>query len=670
MDTLPNGWVPTSAVPLMFGPEVSCGNDEITGPIYQPMYGPGQNNRLLFTLNLEAPQSSMQIAIPASQIGSPTTPITLTLQDNLGTLLATASLSPSQVPTAEGWTAFAIFTPAGPISSGQYLLTATAPNATSTDCYQVYFNIAGSEWVTPADRAGYTGPPGYGNSGYSTIWVKDSNGNNLLVYPIGYTYDTGFATQFTALSAFPFNAILLWISDQDFVIPPTSATFSLIDTTTGQTLGTSTASIYKMSHGIQGLEIFPFDNSVVTNTIAGHSYSLSVSDPSSIYQPYPRGSSITPPVAGASVYNLGGLALIDPTPYRILDYGGVTITTQTSGGVLHGGVGGTDGVCVRIVPKFTDTITSVMFKTSTALGGGTTKGYYPSGYPVTLSQYNSKENLGPPLYATPGTLLATAPPIDSGVIPLNSWIVIDNVNFPVTAGVPCWLQLNAPTASGSLISLERCVNSWRNLALTVTSGKYDFFGQGPTDLDFAAFTSHEVIGSPHDISVALQLSSTQLAAQPFILSNPITISSLFVMMSGATQTWALYPDGGSGPNVFTTALAGGTGNGKYAYTYSGLPPIAASVPASLSANVKYWIVLSGNATANCALYWMRPVDPPVPQGYDCLISNDGGLSWNLPTNFQGNTVAAASLLFIVGALPSGTPPPLTPVTISLQVTQA
>jgi len=441
-------------------------------------------------------------------------------------------------------------------------------------------------------------------------------------------------------------------SDMEYMLPPYSASFTLTDTTTGIVLGTAPATQYYNSHGITGL--VPLQLPGPVSIVAGHSYKISISESgnagaTSAYLVLIRGCKINPAKAGpsgSSVYWLGELALSDFSQYRVLDYVSTTTTLQDG----HGGIGGSDEIAVRIVPNFTETITQVKLKMNNAQGAAPVSGYYPSGTPVLIALYLSDESAPAPEFANPtGSAIATAT-VDSGILPLvGFWSA--TVSFPVTAGTPYWIVWSAPTASTSAYDCERCVSPFRNLALgTTDSGSsWSFFSQGPTDLAFGAITSQEMLGSPYDNTVETSISTTDLVAQPFTLSQSAMVNSIFVFALGGIVTAAIYPDDGSGTGAdMASPMGSGNFNTAFQYFYSGIIiPVTTSV--AVQANTKYWIVFSSpNGSAIIiATYWTRPSDPSVPSGFEALVSSNGGASWGAAAS------EVASAIFMVGIQPSG-----------------
>ena len=652
----PLTYVPTTQVPLIFGGVVACGipGDELTGPVYLPLYSTGSATMTFFVPSTTT--TSVQVALCMKRQGNPAASVLVSLSRS-GAVLAAASLPPTSVPSASpGWTAFVTLTPSSQLAPGYYSVTVASPASTATDYYLVYINLYTS-FVDANATASYSPPPGVGgNSGSPVIWLKDQSGGDLTVFPFGVSGDASLVGNgtFIASSSYQINCLVPWLSDMQFILPPYGATFVLTDTTTGTVIGTAPASQYYNSHGVFGLLPLQFPGAV--NIVAGHSYSISISESgnagsTSAYLVLVRGSKINPPQAGPSgsaVYWIGELALSDFSKYRVLDYGDTTTTLQDG----HGAIGGLDMVAARIVPSVTQTITQVRLKMSNSEGSLPVSGRYPSGTPVIISLYASNEHYVAPEFAAPaGGALASAT-VDSGILPLvGFWSA--TVNFQVTAGTPYWIVWSSPTATTSAYDCERCVSPFRNLALATTDGgsSWAFNGQGPTDLAFAAISSQEILGSPFDNTIHVPISGSTVVAQPFSLSAPGTVNSVYVQAMGGTVMAAIYPDDGTGtrPAISSSPLASGNFNTAFSYFYSGIIiPLSPSV--QVQANVKYWIVFSSSQSSSdvrVATYWTRPVDPLVPAGFEVLVSINGG-TWSIP----GGT-GVASCIFMVGVVPQG-----------------
>ena len=454
------------------------------------------------TFAIPSEESSIQIALCMVQVGSPTAPVAVNLYDGSGTLRASGNILPSQVPTGSAsWTQFVPLTPLQPLMPGYYTIVVNSLLSNVGHYYLIYINFYGSFNDANA-TALYIPPSGSnGNKGSPVVWVKDAGGNDLTIFPLGLTggiSSVGNGT-FVAASNYQINCLVLWLSDMEYILPPYSAEFILTDTTSGSIVGTAPASQYYNSHGLQGLLPLQFPSPV--QIIQGHSYSVSISESgnagaTSAYSILVRGVKVNPAKAGPSgsaSYWLGELALSDFSQYRILDYATTTSTVQNG----HGGIGGVDEVAVRIVPNFNETITQIRLKMSNAQGAPITPGSYPSGTPITISLYASNESAPSPVYANPsGSPLASAT-VDSGTIPSVGFFNA-TVNFPVNANTPYWIVWSSPSAANSTYNCQRCVSPFRNLALASQNkgSSWSFFGQGPTDLAFAAIASQETLGSP------------------------------------------------------------------------------------------------------------------------------------------------------------------------------
>jgi len=650
-------FTPTVPLPLIFGGVIACGlpGDELTGPVKMPLYTTGYAS-MAFKIPQQEP--SIRVAFCMVQQGAPTADVTVGLYSS-GILVASASILPSEVPaTTPGWTAFVELVPGSDLLPGTYSLRVSSPTSTSTDCYLVYINLYTS-FVDTTASASYTPPPGVdGNRGSPVVWIKDPSNVDLMVFPFGWTSASVPPMQFVTDGSYQINALAPWLSDMEYLLPPYTASFVLTDVTAGKVVGTAAATQYYNSHGIQGIVPLQFPSAITLT--AGHTYSITISETgnASATSAYPiliRGVNLNPATAsptGFGTYWLGELLFSD-YQYRMLDYPGTTTTTQNG----HGGIGGTDAVSVRFVPRYTDTITNFRLKMSNVPGAPPDPTPYPPGNQVVVSLLASNEAYQAPEFASPtGPVLYTAA-ADSGTVPHVGFLDVP-VSFPVTANVPYWMTVASPTAPTSAYSCERCVSPYRNLALSSTGSSWFFFGQGPTDLSWAATTSQETIGSPFDATISASLSSSSLVAQPFTLDQDGSVNSVFVEASGGTVVATVYPDGGSGP-MMGSPLGSGTFNMAFSYFYSGIV-VPFSTNAAVTAKRKYWVVFSSETTSSMPLatYWTRPSDPDIPIGYEAMISTDGGGSWSQPNSEVG------SAIFMVGVVPEGGPI-LTPTVLTL-----
>ena len=666
---LPNGWIPNSVVPLAFGPPVSCGipGDEETGQVYMPLYGSGQ---LKMLFQLPEQQDAIQVAICAWQYGSPTHPLILSLYSkDISTGLATTQIQPSGVAPAgsvPNWTSFATLRPASALKNGYYYLIASSPDSTSTSGYYVYFNIGGKNWIDFSATALFQSPAANsGNSGFSTIWIKDSTGNDLIIYPFGIVGDVssvGVNTKFVPVSDYAINVLAPWQSDDHFIFGNYAAGYELDDITAGQSLGVAPFSQQHNSHGIQGLVPYQLPNKV--NLVAGHTYQISILQSgvvamNDILGTLIRGSQVNPAQAtgvGFPMYWWGEIANTDFSHYRILDYAGSHYSGGDGFGSTRNGPNGLTKNALRFVPNYDETLTSVSLKMKAAVGTTTVMSepasYYHSGVAVTLSIYSSDELT--PWPSPTGPALASAT-VDSGTIPLDGWFTVRGLDYQLQANKAYFLMWSAPNATEEY-DFQRDVSPYRFVVrISYDGGKsWTNASQGPTEMTWKAVCSKETIGNPFDDGTNLPVTSTSaLVAQPFILSKQITINSIFSMVTGGVVKLMIYPDNGSGtgPDISAAPLTSGSFNTLYNYFYSGcIIPLA---PTKLQAGTKYWIVYSSFSTSNVtiAYYWTRPTDPNVQQGYEVRVSNDGGSSWSQPVLPSGVGVEPSTALFLIGALP-------------------
>jgi len=692
---LPNGWSPSAQVPLMFGQIVSCGiaGDERSGALTQPLFGSGASLRMGFSL--PSAQTSIQIAVCSMRQGNPSAPLVVDVYSNnggaLGSLLASQPIPPSGVAQPDsngdpGWTAFV--TLGGSFPAGLLWCVVSSPAATTeADSYLVFFNTV-SSWISPTAKAVYTPPPGYGgNSGSSSIWVEDSSGATLFLMPFGLTSAVNLVpvTTWVADSDYSINILAPWLSDWEAYVGGATGKFVLTDLTTGSVLGSASATQLFNSHGIQG--VTPCQMPAVVDILEGHEYQIAVGQENigAFLEGLIRASVVNPASAGpggVAAYWFGGIALGDFSQNRVLDYGGpTTITGQNDHGII-GGATGQDWVAIRYLPTANDTLLTYSVKTkSTALTSTSVlrpSAFYPSGTPVTATVYGSAESAND---AEPSSAIASPVTIDMGTVPLDGWMTFSGLSYAMKAGTPFWVVIKAPTATlANSIDLQRNVSPWRFIvdgsvpkASPNAGASWQFFGQGPTELTWKATTaSGATLGNPFDDAVPLPVSSTEFVAQPFLLEQATTLTSVFAFQNtgkgfnGVLQV-DIWPDNGSttspGPDMSGSPVSSGSFSSALMYFYSGgFIPLA--TPAVLAAG-KWWKVYSSVAGAQVtvAYYWTRPTDPPVAEGLECLVSSNGGGSW---AQYAGGAEVATTL-FALGAAVVGTGPPPSATTITVKV---
>lgn len=642
-------------VPYVFGPPVSCGapDDEWTGPINTPLYNGARSTH---KFRIPSVQNSIKVAVVLLAWGTPTTSVTISLYDSTyTTLLASATLLASQITASTpSWTPFVTLTPSSAIQANTYYgIKVTSSNTDTVNYYQTFIQVSGTNWEDSGASAGYVPPSpnpyGWGASGFSILWVKDTNNNDLTIYPYGHSNDInvlqgGLAMTFTAQSTYQVNALNLFLSDKYYELAPWSASFVLTDITTSTILGEAKVSAQQV--------IEPFPNPV--NIISGHNYSITIKETgqaamNSAFEGLIRATVLDPvkmaPAGSTSGgYWWGTLGLYDDTKYRVFDYAEYTISTQNG----HGGIGGLDRVAIRMVPNYNETITTTKLFMN---DGQNTAGNYPSGNTLTVGLYLSNEATAGLHYAAPtGNPLYTAT-TDSGNVPINGQFSL-TTSFPVTAGTPYWIVYSLPTAATSLMCCARMSDSWRYLCQGSSDGgtTWGDLGQGPTDLGFTAITSLETIGSTWDGGIQTSVTPPNLVTQPFILSESATMNSIYVKGNpSGNSAVTIYPDNGSGtgPNM-SSPLGGGTWNNFWNPYSSPLIPITPGIP--IIANIKYWAVFSSpdSFTVFIAKYWARPTDVNIPSGYECKVSTNSGTTWSVAYS------EVATTLFAIGLEPQNT----------------
>ncbi|MDA4123010.1 MAG: hypothetical protein OK456_07520 [Thaumarchaeota archaeon] len=669
-------WAPTPQVPLAFGQVIACGfsGDIVTGPVDLPVYGP--TARVTLRFSIPSQQQQISVAVCARAVGSPAGPLVFTLQvDNNGSpgeTLASGTLDPAQVPSAApGWTPFLPLAPGRDfLAAGYYWLIVTSPDSDASGYYLGCINFQQS-WIDNSAVGGYQPPAGMGgnNTGTSVIWVQDPAGNDLTIMPFGQAILPPPSMNFTAERNYQINGVVPWLSDMHFVFKSNPASWTLTDVTSGAVLGVAPASQYYNSHGMGG--ILPFQFLAPVTIVAGHDYKIGVNDPLDVYSTLLRGSTCNPTKVapeGVSPYWYGEIILADFSAYRVLDYPGPQtvdgfdpIGSSRRGNTLLG---------VRFVPNFDEGLAEVKLK----MKSFSKTGNYAGGTPVLVSVYEGNDNAPGLIGAAPMGASLSSITVDSSLIPTNGWFEVSGLDVALSAGEPYWIVWSAPTsAPGVAFNWQRDVSPFRFLALVSTDAgvTWGYFADGPSEISWGATLSQETIANPFDDGLQATIdSSLNMVAQPFILSGAATVTSVFVYLVYTSRTndffvnAAIYPDNGSGsgPDLSSTPLGSGSFNTALKYFNSSVI-LSLENPAPLLANTKYWIVYSTtNGTAYVAIdyYWMRPIDPPVPSGYEALTSQDGGQTWN-----PAHPTEVATTIFMVGVQPGGSGVDLIPTSVSV-----
>jgi hypothetical protein len=471
--------------------------------------------------------------------------------------------------------------------------------------------------------------------------------------------------EFVAETSYQLMGIAPWLSDWGIIFGSYGASFPLTDETTGTLVATAPCSQYYNSHGTMGLVLCQFPSPV--SLVAGHTYSVpAVGGGAGMpITTLIRGvNPVSPVIAGPgfSSYWWGGVFNSDFTAYRVLDYAGPQHITSPQG------IGGVEQTAVRFVAGYDETLQSISVKLKSAANVGVTTSVldtYPpnaSGTPVYAALYSDNPSSSS---AQPGTQLAIEE-VDSGTFGQDGWLTVPGFDYPLVAGTAYWFVWSAPAAASVWI-LQRDVSPYRFYQVfsdkSGASGSWYIDGQqGPTEVTFRGITSAETIGNPFDDGASWAVSATDMVAQPFMLTAAATVNAIYAEGGGSLLEATIYEDNGAGtgPNM-ATALASGSFNGHYQYVYSGAP-IVLGTPVQLAANTKYWIVFSSTSSGDVCVanYWERPADPSVPEGYEALASTNGGSSWT-----AANSAEVASVVFMIGVVPSGVSPTPVPTTLTL-----
>ena len=598
--------------------------DSSNGELFIPASGTYEFNQS-FTMLSAA--TSISVILYASVVGNPG-PLVLNLKDSGGNALGSGSIDAESI-AAEGWTAPIPIAPTDPLVAGDiYTVSLSALGSDSSNYYSVWINDGTPNWWDVNAVASYSIVQySIGNTGSSIMRVLDQTGAEVVTLPFtSWNTGPGKTLLLTADSAFSFKTVSPWLSDMHQTVPGYQGSFTVTDLTTGEVRGTATASQFANSHGQQGLLPFTLDN--VVTTIPGHQYQITLTEPGYAYGVLFRGNNVSPSALGFQGQPLS-------LWYQLVD------TQLVVGHVDYAGpfgAGGEDAVnslqeaAVRFSPAQDATLTEIQWET---WNNSPSSQFYPTGQPFTVSVYSDNPQYGVnALGIAPEAPLASIT-IDSGELPQQGYFDVKGFSLPVAAGTNYWVVLST-TSSTLSVPLMRMVSPFRFYCLKRSGGMWNYCAEGPTDWAWKVFTTAETLGNPVIQGLGLPVSTSNYVAQPFIAPSTGTINCVWLNGVSDTTAVSIYPDNGSGAPDMNLPIAEGTYGSPYVFFYSAEYIAVTGPNPTLYEGTKYWVVVSsteGDAAAvPMTYYWLRyaaeGIDQGTPSGFDTLVSNDSGASWN------------------------------------------
>jgi hypothetical protein len=589
----------------------------------EQIYGSNStNHEIEMRFFVPANESELMIGWYGTRSGNPG-PLNGTIYpDDNGTIslkapLGTSLQDPSQVSNITGWQTPLVFH--GNFTEGYHWIVFSSPTTNGSDAYTIYmrdYDIGGADSI-------YLLPVGQGSLIGSTIlWIKDTSGQNLTIYPYEEETIPSTLQTFTASKSFSFNTVFLFLSDRDY--DPVNGTITVTDVTENDTVVATGILSQQLIHGIQNWTPISLGQNVTTTP--GHEYSMSITDTDGGYSwaVVMRGVTADPAIAGfqgQSSYWLFQLGYMKWGP------------SETNYGVITSN--GKDAVtlneldALRFVPSSDETLNSiqVLMKNLENSAPLYTAGNITVG--IWSSDVNGTQPLSPIKSITvPGT-----------AVPTNSWLNVSGFAQAVTGGHYYWLVLSSK--SNSTFSLARLTSSYDSLVLASTDGgrSWGVPAEGPTDLSYGLFLSGQTIGNFVQNIPEVEMNQTSQLAQPFTATASVQAKGVYLGVLSKQSTFgpnsglvvSIHPGNGTdGPSQLV--LASGSISGDNITFYSN-GYVAFSSVARLQAGQTYWIVVQ----ARSGIYYVNPVvyevaPPGITKNQSALLSTDNGFSWQKVSN--------------------------------------
>lgn len=652
----------------------SSGPPEVN-PHDNPVYS---QNPILMRFYLPQAESSWNLEFYASTTGTISTPLNMVILKDSNQAYQTgtpvfsnviANSSASGITTTANWITVHESVSLNP---GYYWAAFSTSGGDSSDYYDVQTN---NQIAYPDIYSYIPSQVGAGLAGTtkvdlgSVLWITDSSGNTLSVYP-----QLSEATNFRAVgSSIPVevaqsmnvNTIAFFVSDRAF--DPNNITISLQQGSNVLATGLFSNQIFR---GINGLSYAPVQLSRVVSLQPGVAYTVRFGNlPAADNYVGSAGGGVSqdlitsqanPSFAGylgQSSWPIFTLGLMNVN-YKISfpDYISSTDLTDSPG--YHG-----DEVALRFLATQNENLQTFSVN---VIGVTTLNG--------SLSVSLRSNDNGRP------TPLSVSPALASGSISYSSI----NSNFTscatntgnctfatahfsgsteLTAGQYYWIVM-----SGNVI-LERLVGPFSDLVYTSPNdfaSTWSVPGDGPSDLAYQIATSGQTISNTYTGETQFPIGGSNTIAQSFSLPSSLTLAGVWIHTSrGYNLKVAIEQDSGSNsPSGTPIGVA----------TMSALVPSNsmnyASLPSSitLSAGTKYWIVVSGAcAYSACSspdyVYanQYRVDDQNKYDNFGYLTSQNGGVAWVGPSG-------SGDMPFILAGYNSSQPTTTTSITTTLATT--
>lgn len=616
---LPNGMLDPLRSSFVVSPSIVLSSGLWMTSSHADVYGAGDEASFIeMRFYLSRSESSLQLGWYGEKVGSPGPLQIQILGDRNGHPSSVAygntTTNGAGAGSTTGWQMPGHI--AGNLSAGYYWALFSSPTSDNANYYEMYFDDYLVRGDTSLAHEAYVGP-GF-LQGSSILWIKDSLGTDIVIYPYVQA-DTGPSkTQtFVASSRYTFNTVFLFLSDRFF--NPTNGTLTVSDMTANSTtLATGVLS----QNLIQGLQNWtPISLSGSVTTIPGHTYLLTISEPNFGYSwmVAMRGLFTSPPAAGFQnqsrywLFELGNIAWGQGR----YDFGGLTWT-------------GSDAVsssymnAVRVTPSSNESFTSVrILMVSNTQSGNYTSGTFIVG--LWAGNPSGSQPIGPPLQEVI---------IPATKVPANGFLNVSGFSEDVVAGRSYWIVFSAN--STERFTIGRMAGGYAYLVKASSDDGVNWhpLGEGPTEFAFVASFSNQSLGNYIEGFPSVVLTPNSEFAQSFVASNDTQIDGVFLgpLNLGPEIQVSINPDTGQGKPSLTPLASGVFDAGNITLSY-GLEFVQFSSMANLQQGQKYWLEVTpigGNYRLTLIEY--LPSVPGVHKNTPALLSSDNGLSWAKVSN--------------------------------------
>ncbi len=581
------------------------------------VYGAGDEaNFIEMRFYLSRSESSLQLGWYGEKVGNPGPLQIQVLGDRNGNpssvVYGSTTMNGADAGSTTGWQMPGPI--AGNFSAGYYWALFSSPTSDNASYYEMYFNDYLVSGDTALAHEAYVGP-GF-LRGSSILWIKDSLGTDVVVYPYVQA-DTGPSTTqtFVASNLYTFNTVFLFLSDRAF--DPTNGTLTVSDMTASNSKLATGVLSQNLIRGLQNWTPISLNRSVTT--IPGHTYLLTISEPAYSWRVVMRGVFTSPPAAGFQnqsrywLFELGNI---------VWGQGRYDFTGLTPDG--NDAVTSDYMDAVRVIPSSNESFTSVRI----LMASNTRLGNYTSG---TLSvglwagSPDGSQPIGPPLQEVS---------IPATEVPANGFLNVPGFSEGVVAGRSYWIVFS--TNSTEHFTIGRLSGGYAYLAKASPDGGVNWRQptEGPTEFAFVASFSYQTLGNYIEGFPSVTLTPNSKFAQPFVASSDTQVDGVFLgpLRPGPEIRVSIDVDTGQGEPSLSPIASGVLNAGNITLDY-GLEFVQFSSVANLQQGQKYWLEVTPiGGDYGLTLIEYLPSAPGVPKNTPPLMSSDNGLTWAKVSN--------------------------------------